>query len=247
MLTPVDLTLAAHKRFTDVEAARQHMEGICWPNGPLCPHCAEAERVYPMQGKSHRLGLYGCNGCRGTFTVTVGTVFHRSKVPLHKWLHATHLLGHPRIFCSIERMMREVGVSYKTAWRMASIIRPTVPGRAKLSRTGNGKTEVLCYPFLPANSDRPDHALLRRVNDLVDHKIPQDRRADICQDLIVGLLSGEFGMDELESRVKEATSAVFRLHPDKWAPLSLDAPAPGCTFGKLSDVIAEEQSLWNSI
>src|SRR3569833_1380307 len=68
--------------FTDETAARDHLEAIRWPEGPICPHCGNSnqERVAKVQGEkqSHRPGLFYCNECKGQFTVTVGTVFELS-------------------------------------------------------------------------------------------------------------------------------------------------------------------------
>ena len=72
--------------FTDADAAREHLEKTRWPHGPICPHCGLVNEATALKGKAHRKGLYQCNACREQFTVTVGTVFERSKVPLNKWL-----------------------------------------------------------------------------------------------------------------------------------------------------------------
>ena len=76
--------------FTDEAKAREWLEARIWPNGPTCPHCGNADqaRITSMHGSVHRAGLYQCNEpeCREQFTVTVGTVFERSKIPLTKWL-----------------------------------------------------------------------------------------------------------------------------------------------------------------
>ncbi|HEY6028344.1 MAG TPA: IS1595 family transposase, partial [Pseudolabrys sp.] len=83
--------------FTDETAAREHLEAIRWPEGPICPHCGNSnqERIAKVQGEkqSHRPGLFYCNECKGQFTVTVGTVFERSKIPLSKWWLAMHLMA----------------------------------------------------------------------------------------------------------------------------------------------------------
>ena len=76
-----------------------------------------------MKGKSHRPGLYKCRSCRKPFTVTVGTVFERSKAPLHKWVLATHLLAASKKGMSAHQLHRMLGVTYKTAWFMAHSIR----------------------------------------------------------------------------------------------------------------------------
>ena len=53
--------------FTDETKAREHLEAIRWPDGPYCPHCGETQRVYRLNGKSHRPGLLHCNGCNEAF------------------------------------------------------------------------------------------------------------------------------------------------------------------------------------
>ena len=79
--------------FTDETKAREWLEARVWPNGPVCPHCgATGDDVTALNGKAHRPGLYQCSQCREQFTVTVKTVFERSKIPLSKWLAALFLL-----------------------------------------------------------------------------------------------------------------------------------------------------------
>ena len=106
--------------FHDDTKARQHLEAVRWPDGPVCPHCGSAEKPYQLQGKAHRQGLWKvCVNCREQFTVTVGTVFERSKVPLSKWLMAAYLLCSSSKGISAQQLHRMLGVTYKTAWRMA--------------------------------------------------------------------------------------------------------------------------------
>ncbi len=118
--------------FFDANKARDHLESVNWPEGPFCPHCGEVENVHRLQGKSHRAGLIQCNSCLKNFTVTVGTVFERSKVPLNKWMLATYLLSASKKGISAHQLHRTLGVTYKTAWFMSHRIReamtPTNPG-----------------------------------------------------------------------------------------------------------------------
>ena len=72
--------------YTDEDVAREHLEKLRWANGRFCPHCGETERTSPIGGEKHRSGLYYCNGCKGQFTVMVGSVFERSHIPLTKWV-----------------------------------------------------------------------------------------------------------------------------------------------------------------
>lgn len=117
-------------RFIDPVAARKHLEALRWGDTPECPHCESAD-VTRLEGKKHRDGLLQCNKCREQFTVTVGTVFERSKVPLNKWLLATHLLCASKKGMSAAQIQRMLGVTYKTAWFMMHRIReamtPTNP------------------------------------------------------------------------------------------------------------------------
>lgn len=117
-------------RFTDETAARQHLEAIRWPEGPFCPHCGSVNATR-LEGKKHRAGLIQCNDCREQYTVTVGTLFERSKIPLHKWLLCNHLLCASKKGISAKQIERMLGVTYKTAWFMCHRIReamkPTDP------------------------------------------------------------------------------------------------------------------------
>lgn len=117
------MTDLTNKIFTDKNAARKHLEATRWADGRFCPHCGEAKKTSFVRGKKHRPGLYYCNSCKKQFTVTVGTVFERSKVPLNKWLLATHLLTSSKKGMSAHQLHRMLGVTYKTAWFMAHRIR----------------------------------------------------------------------------------------------------------------------------
>jgi transposase-like protein len=129
--------MTINKIYTDETAARRHLEKLLWPEGPFCPHCgnADPERIHKLQGKSHREGVYKCRECEKPFSVTVGTVFESSHVPLHKWVYAVHLLTASKKGISSHQLMRMLGVSYKTAWFMSHRIREGMRP-AKLSPMG---------------------------------------------------------------------------------------------------------------
>jgi transposase-like protein len=110
-------------RFASETAARKHLERVRWPDGPICPHCGSVDNASRIKGKSARPGLWFCGDCRKQFTVTVGTLFERSKVPLHKWLLAVHLLASSKKGVSAHQIHRTLGVTYKTAWFMCHRIR----------------------------------------------------------------------------------------------------------------------------
>jgi transposase-like protein len=110
----VDLT---NPIYHDDNAAREHLELLLWPNGPECPRChAIGNRVTKLMGKSTRPGVHKCKDCRKPFTVTVGTVMERSKVPLCKWVLAAQLMASSKKGMSALQLQRMIGTNYETAW-----------------------------------------------------------------------------------------------------------------------------------
>jgi transposase-like protein len=117
------------KQFQDEDAAREFLEKLFWPDGPVCPHCGvigESTKLEMQEGTSThgRKGLYQCNGCRKQFSVTIGTIFEDSHVPLHKWLMAIYLMCSSKKGISALQLQRtlELG-SYRTAWFLAHRVR----------------------------------------------------------------------------------------------------------------------------
>jgi transposase-like protein len=126
--------------FHDAERAREWLENELWPHGPVCPHCAVINEATLMRGKSHRAGLYQCNACKEPFTVTVGTLYERSKIPLNKWLAATHLLMASKKGMSALQIGRLIGVSKKTAWFLCHRIRESLRETNPEILGGEGET-----------------------------------------------------------------------------------------------------------
>mgnify|MGYP001470161937 CR=1 FL=1 len=130
--------------FHEPTAAREYLEGIRWPDGPVCPHCGESEQVWTIKSKKARPGLYKCGNksCRKQFSVTVGTVFERSKVPLNLWLQASYLLCGSKKGMSSHQLHRVLGVTYKTAWFMTHRLREAMKDSPiyKDPMGGDGKT-----------------------------------------------------------------------------------------------------------
>lgn len=111
--------------FQDETKAREALEAVLWPDGPYCRHCGNShqDKIAKMEGKSHRPGLYYCHECKGQFTVTVGTVFERSKISLTKWWMAAYLINSGKNGVSAHEIHRTIGVTYKTAWFMMHRLR----------------------------------------------------------------------------------------------------------------------------
>jgi transposase-like protein len=109
----------------DENQAREHVEKLLRPDGqPVCPHCESGENAYRMQGKSCRPGLCRCRSCKKQFTVTVGTIFEDSHIPLSLWIKAIHLMTSSKKGMSSLQLQRNLGLgSYKTAWHLSHRIR----------------------------------------------------------------------------------------------------------------------------
>ena len=114
-----DIFAATH--FRDDTAAREYLERLLWSDGPVCPHCGVVNHAYATK----RPGVYRCaeKECRKDFSVTKGTVMERSKIALHKWLQAFHLMCSSKKGISAHQLHRQLGVTYEAAWFMAHRIR----------------------------------------------------------------------------------------------------------------------------
>jgi transposase-like protein len=123
----LDLSKLA-KYFSDEDAARALLEDMRWgKDGAVCPKCGGAN-PYKLTPKAEskrpvRKGVYKCRACRKQFTVTVGTIFEDSHIPISKWLLALHLLASSKKGMSAHQLHRNLGISYKGAWFMAMRLR----------------------------------------------------------------------------------------------------------------------------
>jgi len=117
------------QRFDTDEKARAYLEAIRWPSGIICPHCKQSGdgkmwRLAANPKKNIRPGLYRCGACLKQFTVTVGTIFEDSHIPLRKWLIAWYLLCSSKKGISSLQIQRTLGLgSYRTALFMMHRIR----------------------------------------------------------------------------------------------------------------------------
>jgi len=120
--------------FSDEKLAIEYLESVRWRLYRYCPKCGETERTSPTKSKNHRHGLYYCNSCRSLFTVTIGTLFERSKVPLNKWLMVFHLMIASKKCISALQVQRMIEVSYNTAWFMCHRVREAMTPTEKESK-----------------------------------------------------------------------------------------------------------------
>jgi transposase-like protein len=109
-----------NETFRDEAKAREWLEAQLWADGPICGHCGTENQATAIATRS---GWYQCNACRAQFSVTVGTLFERSHIPLNKWLMAAFLLCASKKGMSTHQLHRMIGVSYKSTWFMMHRIR----------------------------------------------------------------------------------------------------------------------------
>jgi transposase-like protein len=128
------MSIADDPIYQNAEKAREWLEAVIWSGEPVCPHCGLVNCAKALHGKAHRPGVYKCKGCEQQFTVTVGTVFERSHIPLNKWLLAIHLMTASKKGVSALQLSRMIGLTYKSAWFMCHRVREamrdgTLPGK----------------------------------------------------------------------------------------------------------------------
>lgn len=189
--------------FTDKDAARAYMEAQRWADGVFCPHCGGTDKCKRLEGAKHRPGLFQCGDCRKQFTVTVGTVFERSKVPLNKWMLATHLMASSKKGFSAHQLHRSIGVTYKTAWFMWHRIREAMTDNTKSDFGAGGGVVEVDETFIGREPGKP-------VRRGVSHKMKVltlvDRSTGRAKSVVVDDLKIKTLLPILEAHIaKEAT------------------------------------------
>lgn len=124
------------KSLLDKKSCREFLEEQRWNGVPVCPHCGCIdEHHYKLTFFGEFNGLYKCRHCRKRFTVTTGTMFESSNIPLDKWFYAIYMfLSHKKGISSLQ-LSRDIEVTQKTAWFMLNRI------RHNLMREGIGNHE----------------------------------------------------------------------------------------------------------
>ena len=223
--------------FQDADEARKHLEAQRWPHGPNCPHCgnAQPDRITAMQGKAHRAGLYNCMECREQFTVTVGTVFERSKIPLNKWLLATFLLSSSKKGMSAHQLHRMLGVTYKTAWFMAHRIREAMKEDVKSSGPlgGEGKTVEADETYI-GKRETPRKLARGRIAK----PTKSGKSGGAQKRIVIGLVEreGKARMFHVQTATKEIVRDILVRNSDRKSVLYTDEsnlyPSTGTEYAK---------------
>jgi transposase-like protein len=223
-------------RFQDAEKAREWFEAQRWPNGPFCPHCgnADPDAIRKLEGKSHRPGLYQCAACREQFTVTVGTVYERSKVPLNKWLLAMHLLGSSKKGISAHQLHRVLEVTYQTAWFMAHRIREAMKDSATAAPLGGSGKVVEADELYVGKREGPIKHSRKRIN----WKPTKGGKSGPAQKrVVIGLVErgGQVRTFHIEHATKESVRDVVVRNVSRESALHTDESRLYTSLGKEFD------------
>jgi transposase-like protein len=116
--TPSNLDPTMIERYGTEDKCREFLEELRWPHGVECPRCWTRDAA-KIKGRSQ----WRCKSCDYRFSVTVGTVFADSHLPLWKWFLAVYLIAESRKGISAKQLQRTLGVTYKTAWYLGHRIR----------------------------------------------------------------------------------------------------------------------------
>jgi transposase-like protein len=186
-------------QFQDPDRAREYLEALRWPNGPICPHCGTIDGHYKLQGASTRPGVYKCGSCSDQFTVTVGTVFERSKIGLHLWLMAVHLMCASKKGISAKQLERMLGVTYKTAWFMCHRIREAMtPATFNGKLGGDGGSGIV----------EADETYWGHRTESAENPLPKNKRGPRAKMAIVSLVEREG--DKRSFHVANVNGATLR-------------------------------------
>jgi transposase-like protein len=137
------------QEYSDADKARELLERLRWPNGCICPHCKNKNekpisKLTPKEGSKSavRKGVYFCGACRKQFTVTVGTVFEGSHIPISKWLMAWFIICSSKKAISAHQLHRMLKITYKSAWFLAHRIRYAMGEDSNAGNMLKGVVEV---------------------------------------------------------------------------------------------------------
>ena len=113
--------ISLFEKFGNDEKCRMYLEKLRWPEGVRCVRCGsdKISRIY-------KRNQFACDSCGYQFSVTAGTIFHDSHLPLRKWFIAIYLICESKKGVSALQLKRTLGVAYKTAWYLCHRIREAV-------------------------------------------------------------------------------------------------------------------------
>lgn len=198
------------RQFPDDETCLQHLFDVRFGQGFECPSCERPSNWYRIKAER----AYSCQWCGHHLHPTVGTPFEKTRTPLQLWFYAIHLFTTTRHGVSAKELQRQLGVTYKTAWRMATLIREhmaDVDGEAPIGGPGTSVEidETLVGGVKKGAHNRGSKAktvlvgALQRGGDLITAVVPNQRRETLEPFVTANVhVGGNIHTDELRSYAK---------------------------------------------
>lgn len=195
------------KQFPNDEVCLQHLFEVRFGQGYECPSCGRASRWYRIKAER----AYSCQFCGHHLHPTVGTPFAKTRTPLQLWFYAIHLFTTTRHGVSGKELERQLGVTYKTAWRMADEIRKhmaAVDGERMVGGPGKAVEvdETLIGGVKKGTHNRGSHAktvivgAMERGGDIITAVVPNQRRVTLQPFVTANVMTGgQLHTDELNS------------------------------------------------
>lgn len=126
------------KKFSTEEAVMDYFINIRYGETAVCPHCGKITKVYRRKDAPK---LFICTNCNNHFSIFKNTIFEKSSTDLRKWFYAVHLFLNSKKGISGLQLQREIGVTYKTAWRILKQIRSAM-GNVDMSKAFEAMVEI---------------------------------------------------------------------------------------------------------
>lgn len=216
----------AYERFKDIR--------FSWTGGEVeCPKC-HSSKTYELRNRL----MWRCKLCVHQFSVTSGTIFSARKASFKTILHAISLRLHDDQ--NILQTSYMLGVQYQTAYKWASKFRLFL-GNAPKARVQDNR-----WPFV--NNDRSEAAkLVATINGILPRGLPEQKRADIAQEMILGVLSGEITEDGLRAQAIRYIRRYHKNYENHFRDASFDQMRGDGDGYNLHDIISEESATdaWN--
>ena len=182
----MDLITLQEKFNTHIKCIR-HLEEVRWGSNPICPHCGadnvtvrgtrrkfkNKERV----GRVYKTPSYHCNSCNRDFTVLSGTIFEASKLPLPKWFGLITIMLNARKGISAMNIMRDLGITYKTAWFSAMRVRCAMLDQVRMLE-GIVEMDEAYFGGKPRRRNTPDNVANLGYRGIGTDEWKKDKRID---------------------------------------------------------------------
>lgn len=153
------------QRFGNDEKCRIYLEMLRWPFGVRCIRC-DSDKV----SRIYKRNQFACDSCQYHFSVTAGTIFHDSHLPLMKWFAAIYLLCESKKGMSANQLKRTLKVAYKTAWYLCHRLREAVKDADAAPLSGIVECDEAYVGGNPKNMHKKNLAKLRKVGSFYDNK-----------------------------------------------------------------------------